>query len=126
MRSWTPIAPRTCRNLLNIPTPPRKTTSTTRSCCASSAPRSLGKQFLQLVVRICGDARLFCAQFSFGLSDFGNDAASGERNHQTRDAAEEDADAHDRAEHPFGARWPRLPDHHAQDQRDDAVNQEPA
>ena len=47
------------------------------------------------------------------------------RKHQPRGAAEENAQPHERANHPFRARRPRAPNENAQDKRHDSVEQKP-
>ena len=56
-----------------------------------------------------------------GLGQLARDAARGQRKHQARSAAKQHADSHQRANHPFGARWPRPPNHDGEDQSDDPV-----
>jgi hypothetical protein len=59
------------------------------------------------------------------LSQLGDHGARGQRKHQPGESAEDHADPHERADGPCGARWPRLPNQHAEDQRDDSVKHQP-
>src|SRR5579871_2414974 len=57
------------------------------------------------------------------LSDLGHGAARNQREHQAGCAAEKHADSHERAKHPAGARRPRSPNHHSQDQSNNPIQQ---
>ena len=57
--------------------------------------------------------------------DVAEDALGGEGEHEARDAAEDHADADERADDPDGAGRPSAPDHDSKDEGDDAVDQEP-
>ena len=53
-----------------------------------------------------------------GLGQLTRDAACSQRKHQASSAAEQHADAHQRADYPGSVTWPRPPNHHSEDQGD--------
>jgi hypothetical protein len=72
-----------------------------------------------------------CSSFSLagtGLRSRGDevdDAFGGEGEHESGEAAEDHADADERADDPDGAGRPGAPDHNGQDEGDDSVDDEP-
>src|SRR6202158_1353376 len=55
-----------------------------------------------------------------------DEAARGKRDHQTCHAAKQHADSNEYADGPGGAGWPSLPDHDAEDDGDDSIDEQPA
>src|ERR1700719_1451678 len=55
-----------------------------------------------------------------------DEAARGKRDHQTCHTAEQHADSHEHADGPGSAGWPSLPDHDAEDDGKDSIDEQPA